>query len=183
MAGSRERLLRQVQEIVQLLQLLGFVVNFKKSQLNPTQRIQYLGFEIDSVRMRISLLREKVARIREECQWALQQKSISIRDLTRLIRRLTVTMQAVLPAPLHCQNLQRIKNQALRQFQDFNTIVILDRDAREELAWWQSSLENWNGKAVLESTPNMIAETDASLLGWGAVSEGVQMGGLWSEGE
>ena len=36
MARSRERLLRQVQEIVQLLQLLGFVVNFEKSQLNPT---------------------------------------------------------------------------------------------------------------------------------------------------
>ena len=71
MARSRERLLRQVQEIVQLLQLLGFVVNFEKSQLNPTQRIQYLGFEIDSVRMRISLPMEKVARIRQECQWAL----------------------------------------------------------------------------------------------------------------
>ena len=47
----------------------------------------------------------------------------------------------------------------------------------------QSSLENWNGKAVLESTPDMIAKTDASLLGWGAVSEGVQTGGLWSEGK
>ena len=183
MAGSRERLLRQVQEIVQLLQLLGFVVNFEKSQLNPTQRIQYLGFEIDSVRMRISLPKEKVARIRQECQWALQQKSISIRDLTRLIGRLTATMQAVLPAPLHYRNLQRIKNQALRQFQDFSTVVILDRNAREELTWWQNSLENWNGKAMLEPTPDMIAETDASLLGWGAVSEGVRTGGLWSEGE
>ena len=183
MAGSRERLLRQVQEIVQLLQLLGFVVNFEKSQLNPTQRIQYLGFEIDSVGMRISLPKEKVARIRQECQWALQQKSISIRDLTRLIGRLTATMQAVLPAPLHYRNLQRIKNQALRQFQDFSTVVILDRNAREELTWWQNNLENWNGKAMLEPTPDMIAETDASLLGWGAVSEGVRTGGLWSEGE
>ena len=92
-------------------------------------------------------------------------------------------MQAVLPAPLHYRNLQRIENQALRQFQDFSTVVILDRNTREELTWWQNSLENWNGKAVLESTPDMIAETDASLLGWGAVSEGVQTGGLWSEGE
>ena len=46
MARSREGLLRKVQEIVQLLQLLGFVVNLEKSQLNPTQRIQYLGFKI-----------------------------------------------------------------------------------------------------------------------------------------
>ena len=53
-----------MQEIVQLLQLLGFVINFEKSQLNPTQKIQYLGFEIDSVRMTISLPEEKVTRIR-----------------------------------------------------------------------------------------------------------------------
>ena len=79
MRGSKERLLKQVQEIVQLLQLLGsFVINFEKSQLNPTQKIQYLGFEIDSVRMTISLPEEKVTRIRQECWWALQPKSISL---------------------------------------------------------------------------------------------------------
>ena len=42
---------------------------------------------------------------------------------------------------------------------------------------------NTRPHSVLESTPDMIAETDTSLLGWGAVSEGVQTGGLWSEGE
>ena len=72
MAGSSERLLKQVQEIVQLLQLLGFVVNSEKCQLDPTQKNQYLGFEIDSVRMMISLPEEKVAKIRQECQRALQ---------------------------------------------------------------------------------------------------------------
>ena len=150
--------------------------NFKKSQLNPTQRIWYLGFEIDSVSMRISLPKEKVARIREECQSALQEKAISIRDLNQLIGRLTATIQAVLPAPLHYRNLQRIKNQALRRFQDFRTVMILDRNAREE----QNNLGNWNGKAVLQSTTDMIAETDTSLLEWGAR---VQTGGLWPEGE
>ena len=45
MAGFKERLLKQVPEVVQLLQLLGFVIIFviifEKSQLNPTQKIQY----------------------------------------------------------------------------------------------------------------------------------------------
>ena len=56
--------------------------------------------------------------------------------------------------------------------------MILDRNAREE----QNNLGNWNGKAVavLQSTPDMIAETDAFMLGWGAR---VQTGGLWSEGK
>ena len=32
------------------------------------------------------------------------------------------------------------ENQELRQFQDFNTAVILDRNAREELTWCQKTL-------------------------------------------
>ena len=31
--------------------------------------------------------------------------------------------------------------------------------------------------------PDLVVETDASLLGWGAVSEEVHTGGLWSEKE
>lgn len=93
--------------------------------------------------------------------------------ITRPLPRLTATMQAVLPAPLHYRNLQKINNQALRQFQDFNTVVVLDRNAREELTWWQESLQSWNGKAVLEPNPDIVIETDASLLGWGAVLEGI----------
>ena len=31
--------------------------------------------------------------------------------------------------------------------------------------------------------PNIIVETDASLLGWGTVSEAVHTNGLWSENE
>ena len=38
---------------------------------------------------------------------------------------------------------------------------------------WQESLQSWNGKAVLEPNPDIVIETDASLLGWGAVLEGI----------
>ena len=70
-------------------------------------------------------------------------------------------MQAALPAPLYYRNLQKIKNKALRQFQEFNTVVILDRNAIEELTWWQESLQSWNGKAVLELRPDIVVETVA----------------------
>ena len=41
-----------------LLQVLGFVINWEKSELNPVQKIIYLGFVIDSLRMTISLPEE-----------------------------------------------------------------------------------------------------------------------------
>jgi len=48
MGQSKEELLGQVREILQLLELLGFVINQKKSVLIPSRVIQFLGFKMDS---------------------------------------------------------------------------------------------------------------------------------------
>ena len=55
--------------------------------------------------------------------------------------------------------------------------------AREELLWWRDSLMAWNGKALVNGDPDLTIETDASLLGWGAVCNGIRMGGLWTQSE
>ena len=41
----------------------------------------------------------------------------------------------------------------------------------------------WNGKALMNGDPNLTIETDASLLGWGAVCNGVRTGSLWTQSE
>jgi len=52
---NREELVRHLSQI----SLLGFVVNREKSQLIPTQVIQYLGFTVDAKEMKIRLSQEK----------------------------------------------------------------------------------------------------------------------------
>ena len=183
MDQSKEQLIAQTKEVIMILQLLGFVVNFKKSALEPKQVMVYLGFLIDSQNMRISLPQEKVQQINQDCEWALRQETLSVRDLSRLIGRMTATMQAVLPAPLCYRSLQRLKNKTFSQTQSYMTRVTLDHCAKEELLWWKTQLQHWNGKAMIRPTPDIVVETDASLLGWGAVSEGVRTNGLWSESE
>ena len=96
---------------------------------------------------------------------------------------MSATMRAVLPAPLCYRNLQRIKNQELSRSHSVEAMVTLDDSAKEELLWWVHQLTTWNGRAILSQTPDLVVETDASLLGWGAVSEGMRTGGLWSEKE
>ena len=44
-------------------------------------------------------------------------------------------------------------------------------------------MQSFNGKAMIDPAPNLILETNASLLGWGAVSDRVRTDGLWSERE
>lgn len=81
MAQSREQLISQTKAVIKLFQLLGFVINFEKSILDPRQVIPYLGFMIDTLKMMISLPQEKVHQIIQDCEWALQQTSLSVRDL------------------------------------------------------------------------------------------------------
>lgn len=41
-------------------------------------------------------------------------------------------------------------------------------------------LQKWNGRLIQPPPPDLTIETDASLLGWGAVANGVSTRGLWS---
>ena len=40
-----------------------------------------------------------------------------------------------------------------------------------------------NRKNIMTQEPDMVMETDASMLGWGAVCNGTRTGGLWSQVE
>ena len=86
-------------------------------------------------------------------------------------------MLAILPAPLCYWGLQALKIRSLAASQSFKTEVDLDRASLEELRWWMIEVRKWNGRSILPPQPDLIIETDASLLGWGAVSDNNSTGG------
>ena len=47
-----------------ILQVLGFVINWEKSELDPMQRIIYVGYLIDSIRMTINLPEETIRKLK-----------------------------------------------------------------------------------------------------------------------
>jgi len=100
MAQSREELENHLSQITSLLELLGFVVNREKSQLVPAQICHYLGFIIDSKEMKIRLSEEKVTQISTACRKIREKRYTSVRELARLIGKMTATLPAVFPAPL-----------------------------------------------------------------------------------
>ena len=118
-----------------LLRLLGFMINWEKSHLTPTQVITYLGFLIDLTNMTLTLPEEKVQRIISDCQAAALRGEVSVRELSKLIGRMSVTMLAVLPAPLCYRGLQALKNRVFAASQSMETVVSLTREATMEL-WW-----------------------------------------------
>ena len=102
--------------------------------------------------------------------------------LSRLLGRLNHAAQAVEVAPLFYRHLQGCLKQALQveSLNEYSQICQLTTEVREELTWWSESLTGWNGKCLLSKEPDLVIETDASTIGWGASSQSTTTGGPWS---
>ena len=133
--------------------------------------------------MTLHLPEGKVTSIKAHCAYLLTLDEVSVRDLSQLIGTFTASIQAIFLAPLHYRHLQHLKHQALAQGNGYDATIAWSHEAKEELRWWAAHLDAWNGRALLHPPPDIVLETDASKTGWGAVCQGVQTGGLWSQME
>lgn len=105
-AATVEEAVKNTQLVVTLLQSLGFTINLKKSLLIPTQVITFLGFQIDSLCMMISLPAEKANEIVDCCHRLLVSQSITLRNLASSLGLLESSRPAIWRAPLHFRHLQ-----------------------------------------------------------------------------
>ena len=64
MAETETLAREQTAGLVYLLENLGFVINYPKSQTTPSQEIDFLGFLVNSVNMDLKLPGEKIKKIR-----------------------------------------------------------------------------------------------------------------------
>ena len=80
--------LRMVRE---LLESLGFIINVNKSSLIPTTRFTFLGFELDSIPMKVFLPQGKVLKIIQACdQLRERHKVIKLREELELLGRFLI---------------------------------------------------------------------------------------------
>ena len=162
---------------------LGFTINFQKSVVQPTHKIKFLGVEVDSMSLKLSLPMEKVEQIIAQCETLLAAERVTIRDVTRLVGRLSSAAIAVLPAPLQYRATQRQQILELSSQKNYESFIKLSPEVKEELVWWVRNLHLSNGRLLLVPPPQLIISTDASKQGWGAACKGYQTGGQWSAGE
>ena len=99
---------------LEILEALGFLVNYPKSSMTPDQAITFLGFDIDSTSKRLSLPKEEVAALKQQVRAMSKRKLVSARVLA-LIGKMSATLLAVRPAPLHYRSLQHLKHKAVKK--------------------------------------------------------------------
>ena len=180
MGSSLEEIMMARDTLIFILLHLGFVINFQKSILTPCHQIQFLGVEIDSITMTISLPLQKKEQIILQCKDILNQSDVSLRQLTQLIGRLSSTAIAILPAPLQYRALQRQQILELAEKQNFHARIVLSEEVRAEIQWWIENLMLSKGKAIISQPPQLVITSDASMQGWGAACQGQTTGGPWT---
>lgn len=183
MGDTEEDCQNNVTDTVSLMTDLGFIIHEKKSVLVPTRTITFLGNNIDSEKMLVTLPVEKVCLIVQECRELYKRQYVKIRTVARVLGLMVSTFSAVEFAPLYYRIIEKGKILALKSSQgNFDSTMFISDEMRSELKWWIDNLATQK-RHISHGNANLTIITDASSFGWGAICKGNRVGGRWNDQE
>ena len=162
-SNSKEACAEALSVLISLLRKLGFSIHRGKV-VDPTQKITFLGVELDSVQMSMRLPHDKLCILRQELQGFLGRKRATKRQLQSLAGRLSWAAAVVKGGRVF---LRRIFNKiSMLRHSCHRTLVTVD--VRQDIVWWFQFIQSFNGKSLLlDKTPIECVYTDACDKGAG----------------
>jgi hypothetical protein len=181
LARSKRQAERDGKKVVDLLQRLGFIVNWKKSSLTPVQRWQFLGLLWDAKELTVALPEDKRQDIQLKARSLARNKAPTCRAVQRFLGSANFAAMAVPMGRLHLRSLQACLRRVYKSPKDLFKPCPLDSDARRSLFWWRWLPES--ARSLEMPIPTETVTTDASHWGWGAAWGSRRLGGPWSPSE
>lgn len=178
MGETKEECEENLHDTMTMLNKLGFLIS-EKSVVIPTQEIEYLGLIFNSVEMTISLPTVKKTKILTMCQKFLKNTFFTIREVAEFVGTLTSACPGVRNGPLYTRQLEVEKQQALvKNHGDYSSLMQFTGDARSDIEWWSENINRSN--IINRSHYDITITSDASLVAWGATSNGKETRGKWT---
>lgn len=175
--------LHSVNSIIDLYTKLGLLVNFTKSQLQPSKCVKFLGFLLDSRDMSVTLPPEKKDKILIMIKKAILKNEMRIESVAQVIGTLVAASPGVPYSNLYIRQLEIEKTLALKRSQgNFKANITLTHLAKEDLEWWKLNIPH-SKKIIAEDKYDLTLFSDASLSGYGSVCGDSKLWGHWSEKE
>ena len=161
------------------LEDLGFHINYEKCQLVPSEKIQWIGYIIDTIGEDgipwVYIPQARIRKLRHDIRRAIQTGSVKARQLARIAGQCISMCKAVLPGKLQLRSIYKV----LGQRSSWQDVLTLDTYSVQDLTWWLEALSSWNGAPLLHNSIEAQIETDASGYGWGAWLDGDCAAGVW----
>ncbi|CAG8652015.1 30004_t:CDS:2 [Gigaspora margarita] len=114
-----------------MLENLGFRINVPKSNLVPSQQVKYLGFQINSKEISLTLPHKKVSELRRDCLTIIRKQP----------GRLLATTGVILPLRLMTRSLIRDRNLALKKY-GWDTQLTLSSQSIQQLNYHKEPQSN-----------------------------------------
>ena len=181
---NRRRLLEHRQFILSLINSLGLIINYEKSDLVPAQVFTFIGMEFLTHTNIIRVPQIRKMKILESVRMFSQKTSVSARDFLSLLGQLIAAADLVMLGRLHLRPLQiSLHNQWRPQNLPYSHQIGLTTEILQHLKWWLQEDLYHQGIPLRIDPPSHTIFTDASLSGWGAhvEPEGLLFHGLWTE--
>ena len=181
-SSSREALLRDLQVVLTLCRELGIVINPEKSNLEPSQVVQYLGVVIDAQTFVASPSPECIARLLSTAGEFLSSADPPASIWLSLLGMLSSMSHLVPGGRLRMRSLQLCLHQSWDRV-DQSTRIPWSPDCLQDLQWWLQLSRLRQRVSLYQVSPNLDFWSDASGIGWGAHLGHLTASGLWSQVE
>jgi len=168
------------QLVVETMTRLGWIINFKKSELTPVQQIVFLGMNIDLVSGLLRPTHEKCRKIQIWMHYLHSVSQITVRQYLSLLGLLNHVAYLVPLGRLHVRPLQLYLasfNFELRS--QLESVVPLQRVFYLALEWWTNQSHIMSGVPLSLPPPSLTVFTDASQVAWGASTLEDSVTGQW----
>ena len=184
-AATMKKCRSDTQEVIRLLEKLGFMINVKKSETNPTRKLKFLGIIIDTLKFQFIVGQKKLNKMKSLATGLLVREFVSIRNLAGFIGYVGFLKVAIPRQRWMTRRLMESKNLGLQLYNNWDAKIILSQGARQQLKWWYNFTEDWNGKIIIRAPTgyDIKITTDASPTGWGAMMNSIRARGYWSKEE
>ena len=120
-----------------LLIKLGFSIHPDKSQFIPVQKVEYLGFTLDSTSMTVSLTDIKQQKTKTLIDETLQSKNLKIKQIAKILGTFEGSLPAIKSGRLNMFYLQKCENEALKLNKgNHEGLINVTENCISELQWW-----------------------------------------------
>ena len=167
-ARSQHICLQHTQILVIMCQDLGWLVNLEKSELEPKQVFDFVGYQVDLRSGRVRPTPDRWQSLQEKIQALLLLPACPVRQFMSLIGLLTATEKQVHLGRLHMRPIQWHLKNNWRVPESLEKVIPLRRPLHPHLQWWLEEDNVLQGQPLHPVRHALQIFTDASKEGWGA---------------
>ena len=179
-ATSHQDCLQHTQDLVQICQELGCLVNLDKSELEPKQIFDFVGYQFDLRAGWVRPTPDRWQNLQDKILEILSLPACLVWQFMSLIGLLTATEKQVNLGRLHMRHIQLHLQYNWRVPESLEKVILIPRSLHPHLQWWLQEDNVLTGQPLHAIKHALQIFTDASKEGWGAHLNEHTARGSWS---